>query len=211
MKGWHSEIMGYAPAHSGVFVCRWIPKILRGIRREFPSKLKGREAHSVVCFLPMREKYEFLLLWKELFKNPSFGADKNCRSRRSIKHVISLHQLDQAGMLHQCVLETMAVSLCRVGEAMPTRERMLKVSRSDLAFRYDNEARLLEAKLMLIPLKKAVRNRKFGRKVLIIIPAISFARTSRAASNSSGSTSQVRNFAENSGRVKRVFICANET
>ena len=28
MKGWHSEIMGYAPAHSGVFVSRWIPKIL---------------------------------------------------------------------------------------------------------------------------------------------------------------------------------------
>ena len=42
MKGWHSSIMGYAPAHSGVFVSRWIPKILRGIRREFPSKLKAQ-------------------------------------------------------------------------------------------------------------------------------------------------------------------------
>ena len=36
-KSWHAEVMGYAPAHSGVFVSRWIPKILRGIRREFPS------------------------------------------------------------------------------------------------------------------------------------------------------------------------------
>ena len=35
-KGWHAEVMGYAPAHSGVFISRWIPKILRGIRREFP-------------------------------------------------------------------------------------------------------------------------------------------------------------------------------
>ena len=73
--------MGYAPVHSGVFVSRWIPKILRGIRREFPSKLKGREAHSVACFLPMRETYEFLLQWKELFKDPSLDADKNYRSK----------------------------------------------------------------------------------------------------------------------------------
>jgi len=36
MKGWHAEVMGYAPAHSSVLISRWIPKILRGIRREFP-------------------------------------------------------------------------------------------------------------------------------------------------------------------------------
>ena len=65
MKGWHSEVMGYAPGHSGVFVSRWIPKILRGIRREFPSKLKCREAHSVTCFLPCRDRYNFL--FEDLF------------------------------------------------------------------------------------------------------------------------------------------------
>ena len=170
MKGWHAEVMGYAPAHSGVFVSRWIPKILRGIRREFPSKLKGREAHSVACFLPMREKYEFLLTWKELFKDPSLDADKNHRFR-AIQHVVGLHHIDLVDMLHQwCVIETMTACLCRVGEAMPTKERMLKISRSDLTFRYDSEGRLLEAKLVLIPLKKAVRDRKFGVKVPIIIP-----------------------------------------
>ena len=82
------------------------PRFSRGIRREFPSKLKGREAHSAACFLPMREKYEFLLQWKELFNDPSLGADKNCRSR-SIKLVISLHTLDLADMLHQRVIEMM--------------------------------------------------------------------------------------------------------
>ena len=152
MKGLHSEVMGYSPpAHSGVFVSRWIPKILRGIRRGFPSKLKGREAHSAACFLPMREKYEFLLKWKELFKDSSLDVDKNHRAS-AIHHVVSLHHLDLADMLHQFVIETMTACLCRVGEAMPTKERMLKISRSDLTFRYDSEGRLLEAKLMLIPL-----------------------------------------------------------
>ena len=141
----------------------------RGIRREFPSKLKGREAHSVACFLPMREKYEFLLQWKELFKDPSLDADKNYRSK-AIQHVVGLHHLDLVDMFHQGVIETMTACLCRVGEAMPTKERMLKISRSDLTFRYDSEGRLLEAKLMLIPLKKAVRDRKFGVKVPIVIP-----------------------------------------
>ena len=73
MKGWHAEVMGYTPAHSGVFISRWIPKILRGIRREFPSELKGREAHSVACFLPFRERYTFLFedCFQEIFYRPS--------------------------------------------------------------------------------------------------------------------------------------------
>ena len=133
------------------------------------SRLKGREAHSVACFLPMREKYEFLLKWKELFKDLSLNADKN-RRFRAIQHAIGLHHLDLVDMLHQCAIETMTAHLCRVGEAKPTKERMLKISRSDLTFRYDSEGRLLEAKLMLIPLKKAIRDRKFGRKVPIITP-----------------------------------------
>ena len=110
--------MGYAPAHSGVFVFRWIPKILRGIRREFPLKLKGREAHLAACFLPMREKYEFLLQWKELFKDPSLDADKNSPFR-SIQHVVGLCNLDLADMLHQCAIETMTACLCRVGVWCP--------------------------------------------------------------------------------------------
>ena len=44
---------------------------------------------------------------------------------RAVQHVVGLHHLDLADMLHQCVIETMAACLCRVGEAMPTKERML--------------------------------------------------------------------------------------
>ena len=79
----------------------------------------------------MREKNEFLLKWKELSKDPSLDADKNHRAG-AIHHVVGLHHLDLADMLHQCVIGTMAACLCRVGEAMPTKERMLKISRSDL-------------------------------------------------------------------------------
>ena len=61
----------------------------------------------------MREKCEFLLQWKELFKDPSLDADKNSRFR-AIQHVVSLHHLDLADMLHQYAIETMAACLCRL-------------------------------------------------------------------------------------------------
>ena len=75
---------------SGVFISRWIPKILRGIRREFPSKLKGREGHSVTCFLPFRERYNFL--FKDFLQNIFYRTSEivfwhptrqrpSCRSR----------------------------------------------------------------------------------------------------------------------------------
>ena len=47
MKGWHGEEMGYQPASSGRFTTVWISKMLRGARRNFPSKFAEREAHSV--------------------------------------------------------------------------------------------------------------------------------------------------------------------
>ena len=65
----------------------------------------------------------------------------------------------------------MAACLCRVGEAIPTKERMLKLSRADLSFFYTPGGLLQEAKVMIIPPKKPVRDRKFDQKVPIAIPA----------------------------------------
>ena len=54
---------------------------------------------------------------------------------------------------------------------MPTKERVLKISRADLSFSYTSDGCLEEAKLMIIPLKKSVRDRKFDQKIPIVIPA----------------------------------------
>ena len=170
MDGWHSEIMGYAPARSGIYVSRWIPKILRGIRREFPSKLKGREAHSVACFEPMRLPYACLFeesLSHQIFRGPSLDPSGVQLARTVIKSP----KVDVEEILHQTVIENTTACLCRVGEAMPMKERMLKFSRADLSFACDCNGFLLEARVMIIPLKKSVRDRKFGRKIPIVIPA----------------------------------------
>ena len=169
MKGWHAEVMGYAPAHSGVFISRWIPKILRGLRREFPSKLKGREAHSVACFLPFRESYNHL--FEDCFKDIFIDPRRSSSGIQLAKDLLASNAIDLEDILHQTVIETMAACLCRVGEAMPTKERMLKLSRADLSFCYTPDGLLQEAKVMIIPLKKSVRDRKFDQKVPIVIPS----------------------------------------
>ena len=168
-KGWHAEVMGYAPAHSGVFVSRWIPKILRGLRREFPSKLKGREAHSVACFLPFRDRYNFL--FEDCFTDIFIDPRRSPLGLNRAKALLATHHVDLEEVLHQAVLETMTACLCRVGEAMPTKERILKISRADLSFSYTSDGLLEEAKVMIIPLKKSVRDRKFDQKIPIVIPA----------------------------------------
>ena len=40
-----SLVKGYQPAASGIFTTVWISKLLRGARRNFPSKFAEREAH----------------------------------------------------------------------------------------------------------------------------------------------------------------------
>jgi hypothetical protein len=161
--------MGYAPAHFGVFISRWIPKILHGIRREFPSKLKGREAHSVAWFLPFRGRYNFMFddCFQEIFIDPR----KSSIGIKRVKGLLAAHSVDLEDVLHDTVVETMAAYLCRVGEAMPTKERILKISRADLSFSYTSDGLLEEAKLMMILLKKSVRDRKFDQKTPIAIPA----------------------------------------
>ena len=56
MKGWHSETMGYQPAASGIYTA-WISKMLRGARRNFPSRFAEREAHSVAVFQSFKKAY----------------------------------------------------------------------------------------------------------------------------------------------------------
>ena len=46
MKGWNGEEMGYQPASSGLFTTVWISKVLRGVRRTFPSVFAEREGRT---------------------------------------------------------------------------------------------------------------------------------------------------------------------
>ena len=67
MKGWHGEMMGYQPASSGLFATVWISKLLRGARRNFPSRFAEREAHSATLFQKFRRPYAHWFFIKEFF------------------------------------------------------------------------------------------------------------------------------------------------
>ena len=67
MKGWHAEIMGYQPAASGIYTTVWIPKMLRGARRNSPSRFAEREAHSVALFQIFKKAYAHWFFIKEFF------------------------------------------------------------------------------------------------------------------------------------------------
>jgi len=41
----------------GLFTTVWISKILRGARRNFPSRFAEREAHSVILFQKFRRQF----------------------------------------------------------------------------------------------------------------------------------------------------------
>ena len=56
MKGWHSEVMGYQPAASGIYTIVWISKMLRGALLSFlahghgPKRACG-DVYSLLCAL----------------------------------------------------------------------------------------------------------------------------------------------------------------
>ena len=49
MRRWGFVKNLFPPASSGLFTTVWISKMLRGARRNFPSKFAEREAHSATC------------------------------------------------------------------------------------------------------------------------------------------------------------------
>ena len=120
-------------------------------------------------FLPFRERYNFMfeVSFQDIFIDPR----KSSTGVKRAKGLLAAHSIDLEDVLHQTVVEAMAACLCRVGEAMPTKEHILKISRADLSFSYTSDGLLEEAKLIIIPMKKSVRDRKFDLKVPIAIPA----------------------------------------
>ena len=100
-----------------------------------------------------------------------YSRRKSSSGIQFAKELLAARDVDLEEILHQAVIEMMTACLCRVGEAMPTKERMLKISRADLSFCYTHDGFLQEAKVMIIPLKKSVRDRKFDQKVPIVIPS----------------------------------------
>ena len=163
MKGWHGEAMGYQPAASGIFTTVWISKLLRGARRNFPSKFAEREAHSVTFFQKFRASYAHWFFIKEFFV-------QEMTSEGIAMLRVFLNSIDWFDFLAEVVLETMTVCLMRIGEALPTKLTPSKLSRDDIRFIY-KDGKLLEAVFRIYPLKQSVRARKAGKKIPIVIPA----------------------------------------
>ena len=163
MKGWHGEAMGYQPAASGIFTTVWISKLLRGARRNFPSKFAEREAHSVTLFQKFRASYSHWFYIKEFFV-------EEMTSEGTAMLRVFLDSIDWFDFLAEVVLESMTVCLMRIGEALPTKLTPSKLSRDDIRFIY-KDGKLLEAVLRIYPLKQSVRARKAGKKIPIVIPA----------------------------------------
>ena len=165
MKGWHAEIMGYQPAASGVYTTVWISKMLRGARRNFPSRFAEREAHSVALFQNFRKPYAHWFLIHEFFVPHEEITTEGTAMLR-----IFLDSIDWFDFLAEVVLEAMVVCLMRIGEALPTKLIPKKLTRDDIKFVYKN-GKLYEVIIRIYPLKQSVRARKAGHKLPIVIPA----------------------------------------
>jgi len=106
MKGWHGEEMGYQPSSSGMFTSVWISKMLRGARRNFPSKFAEREAHSVILFQKFRRPYAHWFFIKEFFVPHEELSTEGVAMLRTF-----LASIDWFDFLAEAVLEAMVV--CR--------------------------------------------------------------------------------------------------
>ena len=165
MKGWHGEEMGYQPSSSGMFTSVWISKMLRGARRNFPSKFAEREAHSVTLFQKFRRPYAHWFFIKEFFVPHEELSTEGVAMLRTF-----LASIDWFDFLAEVVLEAMVVCLLRIGEALPTKLLPKKLCRDDIKFVY-KDGKLLETVIRIYPLKQSVRARKAGQKIPIVIPA----------------------------------------
>ena len=91
----------------------------------------------MTCFLPFRERYN--VLFEGCFQDIFIDPRKSSSGIQLAKGLLATHAIDLEDVLHQTAIETMAACLCRVGEAMPTKERMLKLSRAGLSFSYTSD------------------------------------------------------------------------
>ena len=164
-KGWHGEMMGYQPASSGLFTTVWISKLLRGARRNFPSRFAEREAHSVIWFQKFRRQFAHWFFIKEFFVPHDEMTSEGIAMIRTF-----LASIDWFDFLAEVVLEAMVVCLMRIGEALPTKLLPKKLNRDDIRFIY-KDGKLFETVVRIYPLKQSVRARKAGKKIPIVIPA----------------------------------------
>ena len=157
--------MGYQPASSGLFTTVWISKLLRGARRNFPSRFAEREAHSVTLFQKCRRPFAHWFFIKEFFVPHNELTPEGIAMIRTF-----LASTDWFDFLAEVVLETIVVCLMRIGEALPTKLLPKKLNRDDIRFVY-KDGKLFETVVRIYPLKQSARARKAGRKIPIVIPA----------------------------------------
>ena len=131
--------------------------MLRGARRNFPSKFAEREAHSVTFFQKSRRPYAHWFFIQEFFVPHDELSTEGVAMLRTF-----LASIDWFDFLAEVVLESMVVCLMRIGEALPTKLLPKKLSREDIKFVY-KDGKLLEAVIRIYPLKQSVRARKAGQ------------------------------------------------
>ena len=139
--------------------------MLRGARRNFPSRFAEREAHSVALFQNFRNACAHWFFIKEFFvPHEEITAEGTATLR------VFLGSIDWFDFLAEVVLEAMVVCLMRIDEALPTKLLPKKLTRDDIKFVYKN-GKLYKMTIRIYPLKQSVRARKAGHKPPIVIPA----------------------------------------
>ena len=157
--------MGYQPASSGLFTTVRISKLLRGARRNFPSRFAEREAHSVIWFQKFQRQFAHWFFIKEFFVPHDEMTSEGTATIRTF-----LASIDWFDFLAEVFLEAMVVCLMRIGEALPTKLLPKKLNRDDIRFIY-KDGKLFETAVRIFPLKQFVRARKADKKIPIVIPA----------------------------------------
>ena len=101
-------MMGYQPASSGLFITVWISKLLKGARRNFPSRFAEREAHSAILFQKFRRNFAHWFFMREFFVPHGELASEGIAMIRTF-----LASITWFGFLAEVVLESVVVSLMR--------------------------------------------------------------------------------------------------
>ena len=158
--------------------------MLRGARRNFPSRFAEREAYSVVLFQKFRRQFAHWFFIKEFFVPHNELTPEGTTMIRTFFASI----IDWFDFLAEVALETMVVCLMRIGEALPTKLPPKKPNRDDVRFVYKG-GKLFETAVRICPLKQSARARKAGQKIPIAILA-NAGPYLMAAQNCSGSWSQ---------------------
>ena len=140
--------------------------MLRGARRNFPSRFAEREEHSDITSQKSTKQFAHWPFIKKCFVPNNELTSEGIAMLRTF-----LASIDWFCFLAEDALETMlVVCLMRIGEALQTKLLPKKLNRDGIRFVY-KDGKFYETSVRIYPLKQSVRARKAGQKIPIVIPA----------------------------------------